>query len=595
MQISDFQKVSQLFSEQNQYKIPRYQRRYVWNMDNWETLWQDITQLTENSSDTHFAGTIMMYREEKGKVTEIIDGQQRLTTFQIILCVIRDLWESKKYEDDVDNEVKNDIEGRLCLLGGLTLMGSIGRTDSSNPYRLIHSSLDVEDFDLVVSRKLWNKEISDGTTDVLQAFDSLFKKGSNENGKQSEQHLIVAAYGYFGKKIVEYLENRCLSELVNLFFAFTDRFVVIKVTIESGGRYDPERIFQTINDTGRMLTDFDYLRNYLFLRTRKQLKAQPIDKLYDQHWNRFEKWNDRKLEHFFQAYLKAKLGPGCFKGENKNIKPFDCYRKHIKTLEGPDDNFFIPLLELSRYANSYDELDNSGKIDEDPQKLSNRMRFYDDLKLPRLDWFLLFMKHAPELSDSGLLEQPNNENNENMDNLLRLYQRKPEEHTQGLSDTDLSNLCDILESYIVRRCLCYRKYETSYNEINNFFSMFSDCPQSVNVEELVNHLSGSWPNPEEVSKVLTQQTYNVFNIVLVRYILYRIELNIGKNSALCFDSKSELKQIEAGVNLTIVNMRSGTPRSKISCARGGIQKRTEKFLENFDQIWTPNAADYLGT
>ena len=121
MQISDFQTISLLFSEKNQYKIPRYQRRYVWNMINWETLWQDIIQLTHNQDDTHFAGTIITY-VEKGMVTEIIDGQQRLTTFQIILCVLRDLWGSGIYKNNVNAEDKTEIEGFLTLL---TEMGTL--------------------------------------------------------------------------------------------------------------------------------------------------------------------------------------------------------------------------------------------------------------------------------------------------------------------------------------------------------------------------------------------------------------------------------------------------------------------------------------
>ena len=309
MQISDFQTISLLFSEKNQYKIPRYQRRYVWNMINWETLWRDIIQLTRNPDDTHFAGTIITY-VEKGMVPEIIDGQQRLTTFQIILCVIRDLWKSGRYMNGVDDEIKAQIEGDLR---GLTQMGIMGRSNNLDPYRLIPSSLDVDVFNSVVSQALWTKEISDKDTgDLKEAFESLFKKGFNENREQSRQHLIVTAYGYFGKEIAGYLANEESCNLASLFDVFTTQSHVIKVTIESDDKHDPERIFQTINDTGRMLTDFDYLRNYLFLRTRKQLKAQPSDELYDQYWDRFEKWDDLKLEQFFRAYLKAKLGPRVF-------------------------------------------------------------------------------------------------------------------------------------------------------------------------------------------------------------------------------------------------------------------------------------------
>lgn len=611
MQINDFQTISLLFSEKNQYKIPRYQRRYVWNMINWEALWQDIIQLTRDQDDTHFAGTIMTY-QEKEMVTEIIDGQQRLTTFQIILCVIRDLWESKEYEDNLNAEDKDEIEGKL---GSLTKMGSIG-TDNSYPFRLKPSSLDEEAFRSVVSQSLWSSTINNSDTTVLEAFDSLFEKGFNENGKQSEQHLIVTAYGYFGKEIVGYLENGCLSELAYLFSVFTSRSNVIKVTIESNDMYDPERIFQTINDTGRMLTDFDYLRNYLFLRTRKRLGAEPSDKLYGQHWDRFEKWDDGKLEQFFQAYLKAKLGPGCLKDKNMDIKPFDCYRKHINTLEGPDDNFFIPLLELSRYANSYDELSNSDEIDEDPQKLSNQMRFYDYLELPRLDWFLLFMQHAHESSDSELLQSDMSESS--VSEILDKLTMSREENSKVLSSEGLNELCEILESYIVRRWLCDETYESSYKYIISFFDEQSKDEHEV--QEFVNYLSTHWPDPKGIEDVLRENADSVApNLIL--YILYRIEplpsstgptlfnfgdkkinklvepadiywellaeVDEGKSNYNRNQLESEAKKIANSIG----NITSEATKSTVDWNKEKIVQRTNRLLESFNGMWKPKAED----
>ena len=617
MQISDFQTISLLFSEKNQYKIPRYQRRYVWNMINWETLWQDIIQLTRG--DTHFAGTIITY-VEKGMVPEILDGQQRLTTFQIILCVIRDLWEAEIYTNDVNAEDKAQIEG---YLKAFTQMGTLGRSDDSDPYRLILSSLDVDDFNSVVSRTFWDKEIANkGTGNLKEAFDTLIEKGFNEKGKQSDQHLIFAAYGYFGKEIVRYMENKPLSNLVEFFSVFTSRLNVIKVTIESESddRYDPERIFQTINDTGRMLTDFDYLRNYLFLRTRKQLDAQNSDQLYDKYWDRFEKWDDAKLEQFFQAYLKAKLGPRCFKGENKNIKPFDCYRKHIKTLEGPDDNFFIPLLELSRYANSYEELNNSDETDKNPQILGNRMRFYDYLELPRLDWFLLFMKHVPDLSDSELLIKYTSENGDSeISEILKEYTALREKDSEGLSSENLTNLCNILESYIVRSWLCKGKYESSYEHIMNFCSQEVNC--KPNVQTFVDYLSDTWPDPDKVKKVLREEADSV-DPNLILYILCRIEftsppilstlLNSGDmgikklvdpgdlyaevlakvDAGKSTDSSKELTDKVNRMAGSIGNITREATKKGVNWNMDKISERTDTLLERFDEIWKPTAADY---
>lgn len=612
MQISDFQTISLLFSEQNQYKIPRYQRRYVWNRSNWETLWQDIIQLIANSDDTHFAGTIMMY-QEKGMVTEIIDGQQRLTTFQLILCVIRDLWESNKTDSNLRQEVRKEIEGTLDALTKMSIIG----TKNINEYRIIPSSiLDVDAFNSVVSKKLWNEKIKN-SNDLLQAFESLFNNGIDENGKQTDQHLIITAYGYFGREIVKHLCKITLSNLAELFEVFTSRLQVIKVSIESDDMHDPERIFQTINDTGRMLTDFDYLRNYLFLRTRKQLGVKHSDELYEHYWDRFEEWLDMELKQFFQTYLKAKLGPRCFENESIDIRPFDDYRKHIMTLEGSEGNFFIPILELSRYADSYEELNISDESDEDPQKLGIRMRFYNCLQLPRLDWLLLYMKHAHEPSDSEFLKGSIKENI--YCKILGEYQEFREQNSEELSSENLNIFCDMLESYIVRSWLCDNDYKPSYEHIFSFFDNQQKC--KLDLKEFIEHLTKNWPDPDEVKEILKEKT-DLVNSNLLLYILYRIvpqqlptiptrvdfsKRNLEKLVAtvdIHYDIIGEVDEGNLAWNRTeisanaekIANSIGNTTikglKLKNNWNREKIEKRTEELLENFNATWKSDITDF---
>ena len=90
--------ISKLFSHPVQYKVPHYQRWYVWNKTNWRTLWEDILAQCQDSYKEHFTGSIVTREISKGEpeIFEVIDGQQRLTTFQIILCVIRDILVSKE-------------------------------------------------------------------------------------------------------------------------------------------------------------------------------------------------------------------------------------------------------------------------------------------------------------------------------------------------------------------------------------------------------------------------------------------------------------------------------------------------------------------
>ena len=522
--------------------------------------------------------------------------------------------ESDKVDKDLDEEEKTHIESRL---GELTKMGILGTKHTNDKYRIIPSILDVGAFNSVAERNLWNKEIKD-SPDLLQAFESLFNNGFNENGQQTDQHLIVTAYGYFGREIVRHLEKITLSELAKLFEVFTNRLQVIKVSIDSKDQHEPERIFQTINDTGRMLTDFDYLRNYLFLRTRKRLKVEVIDILYEKYWDEFEKWDNEKLEQFFHAYLKSKLGPRCFENENIDIRPFDCYRKHIKTLEGSESKFFIPIIELGCYADSYGELNITDETDEDPQKLGNRILFYDYLQLPRLDWLLLYMKHAHETSDSEFFK----ENTENVisSELLEDYLAFREQDSGGLPNKHLKVFCDMLESYIVRSWLCNNKYKPSYECIIDFF----DEPDKCDLTEFVEHLTENWPDPDEVEEILKGNT-NLVNSNLLLYILYRIapELpstnptpvdfskldldTIVERRAIFYQHLAILKDVDKehlgdtdisdnvdkiANSLGNITIKGTTLKVKPTNMQG-IKKRTDDLFDSFNEIWKPCPKDFI--
>ncbi|MDE0314747.1 MAG: hypothetical protein OXM61_07595, partial [Candidatus Poribacteria bacterium] len=426
--------------------------------------------------------------------------------------------------------------------------------------RIVPTKRDNEEFQSVFSGQLWQGLEIQEIDQCLTAFVSL---------QNEEKHPIITAYGFFGSKIVTYLNacenaNEKLGELADIL----KNFSVILAELDSNSGYDPEEIFQIINDTGRKLTEFDYLRNYLFLRTRKYLGNGHIDKLYDDHWDKFEDWDSENLELFFRAFLMAKLGPTCFEGEDKDIHPFDCYRKHIKTIEEQDQNL-SPLLQLSSYADSY-------------KKLDNRMQFYDTLKLVRLNWFLLFMKHTFELSEETC-----------------------------------DKLCDILESYIVRKGLCNGNCANSYENIKTFCS--ESLKKKLNLQEFVDKLSHKWPDNSKVEEVLKKHADEV-DPNLVLYILQRIEHpdksfedaqikklarpsnsfsdlyknNLDQSWEEFLPEMEDLLDQTENVEGSIGEIASIKARPEEDTWKPEkIIKRTKKLLDCFNRIWKPKAKDYL--
>ena len=80
------------------YSIPRNQRRYVWNTDNWKDLLEDLDFL-QNSGKDHFFGSIVLNaipnRNDDVEYYEIVDGQQRITTTILILIVIAQIFKER--------------------------------------------------------------------------------------------------------------------------------------------------------------------------------------------------------------------------------------------------------------------------------------------------------------------------------------------------------------------------------------------------------------------------------------------------------------------------------------------------------------------
>ena len=99
------QTVFEVFQKERRYVVPLYQRSYVWNQDDqWAPLWQDIERQAIKAAfafkyekgvgATHFLGAIVLNVQKivgRGHaISEIIDGQQRLTTLQIFLAALKD-------------------------------------------------------------------------------------------------------------------------------------------------------------------------------------------------------------------------------------------------------------------------------------------------------------------------------------------------------------------------------------------------------------------------------------------------------------------------------------------------------------------------
>lgn len=111
---AEFKKV---FSEDFWFLIPEYQRSYVWETDNISELLEDLFYAFENKpKNDYFLGSLVLKRTDNKEFPEyeVLDGQQRLTTFFIMMAVLRDLIDDSKNKATIHGKIyqeKDDLEG----------------------------------------------------------------------------------------------------------------------------------------------------------------------------------------------------------------------------------------------------------------------------------------------------------------------------------------------------------------------------------------------------------------------------------------------------------------------------------------------------
>lgn len=356
--------VTGLFSGDVQYIIPLFQRHYVWDREEqWDPLWEDIEKkachrLTDSQRQpTHFTGAIVVQLKQtnvnEAKKYEIIDGQQRLTTFQVILCALRDTCTMYGFEN-----IKEEID-RYIINQGILL------DDSGNEkYKLVPTEFDRNSFIALAAGQI-----------------------DNSSGQ------IRLTYNYFKRRIDDFVNSE-RENVLALYHSILNDFGFIQILLNAGD--EPERIFESLNARAKSLLQFDLLRNNLFLRARIE---EDRDRLYDGYWKHFESpyWEQKVTvarkkitlsELFFQHFLMAKLGA-------ERVTPlFNVYQKQLAPNEGVEQE----LSELYGYSAVYKVMSDCSPDSE----IGQAMSFYKTFEITSLHPFILFVINEMGLSGSDI-------------------------------------------------------------------------------------------------------------------------------------------------------------------------------------------------
>ena len=99
--------LSRIFSDDYLFEIPDYQRPYAWTTEQTGELLEDLlTAMQGNDDSSYFLGSIVLIKDPSDARAEVVDGQQRLTTLTLLLCVLRELTADAENSGELDGYVR---------------------------------------------------------------------------------------------------------------------------------------------------------------------------------------------------------------------------------------------------------------------------------------------------------------------------------------------------------------------------------------------------------------------------------------------------------------------------------------------------------
>lgn len=300
------------------YSVPTNQRKYVWEQQNWEELFEDVKLVVESKTTNHFLGSIVLIKEniEDGIHHHfcIIDGQQRISTITVFLCAIGYLF--------VEN-------GDLDLFEGLTK--NLQVWDSrKKPFSIVSKNANRE-IDRLVSRLVDAVEIRK-KDDVCFPLMSIHELASDASLSKKIEKCLSYFYAELKKSAIENPE--CLENYKNAILAM--RYI----DIVADSSEDAYTVFEILNARGQPLTDFELLRNYLLKNTSTEEKRDVIESL-----DEIENLLGTNTELFLKHYVMHKYGIK----SSKTDRPYKILVKQEKA--NNTIKFLVDLMQKARYYN----------------------------------------------------------------------------------------------------------------------------------------------------------------------------------------------------------------------------------------------------
>lgn len=442
--------LNKLLNTSRQFIVPIFQRNYSWQKSQYEQLWFDILRASKfKEKQNHFIGSIVYIDmgTPAGRPQQLllIDGQQRLTTISILLCAIKDYVQ------------KFNLETKLINLAKI-----------KNQFLYNSDEIDEDRYKLLLN-------VQDKETYIKLIDNTIFTVNKPATN-------IIKCYEFFYERIEDFIKQHGQIDEI---YAGIFKLSLVSISLDKDSD-NPQMIFESMNSTGKDLSQTDLLRNYLLM----DLTPEKQTRLYKTYWKPMEELfgediykNDlNKFDYFIRDFLTLKSDTGYICKINNVYENFKRYY-----LDNNCEKFTV-LKDLFTYAKYYACIDLLQEND-------------DELKL--------YWQEFKKL-DSHVVYPF----------LLKLYD---DYNRQILIKEDFKKILQVVISYLWRRAIC----EIPTNSLSKTFAILY---QAVDKDDYVNSVIKAFvfkssykrfPSDYEVREKL--QTKDIYHFRLRKYLLEALE------------------------------------------------------------------------
>lgn len=444
--------IYEILNGNKQFLIPVYQRYYSWDLEQCRRLWNDIVEMQKKGKVGHFVGSIVNIAEQAMPTGVqkymIIDGQQRMTTLTLLLLALRD-YAIKNPEDQTINARRIDN----MLLKNEYEVGD-------ERYKLLLTETDRD----ILMKLVDEKPIAEDTKSKLLDNYRFFV------GKIADKELPPA----------EIYESIGKLQIVN---------ITLDRTVD-----DAQAIFESLNSTGKELSESDLIRNYVLMG----LEPAEQTYVYEHLWRPMEllfvyETQGSIMDRFFRDYLTMKLTR--IPKQGRVYEEFKLY--HLNCEFGSIRELCQDLLTYSKYYTDIVFKRSSNPI---------LKSLYEDIIDLRMEVSYPFLLKVHNDFAEHVISQ---------DNLLQIIR-----------------LCI---SYVFRRSIC----DVPPNSLNKTFATLrneirtNDYLNSIKAFFVLQDGYKEFPNDERFTTAFKSR--DIYNMRSRNFILRQLE-NFGNKAPICIEN-----------------------------------------------------------